>query len=116
VEKEKEEWEKAAKEKDRRRLEVAKAAGYESVAEWEAAKEEERRRLKKWSFATGGWVLSSPALSPDGSTVFVGSVDHSVYALSAADGSEKWSFATGNRWSSVCCARGAPGAARCRMW
>ena len=38
VEKEKEEWAKAAKEEERRRLEVAKAAGYESVAEWEAAK------------------------------------------------------------------------------
>ena len=47
VEKEKEDWAKAAKEEERRRLEVAKAAGYESVAEWEATKEEERRRLCK---------------------------------------------------------------------
>ena len=77
MEKEKEEWAKAAKEEERRRLEVAKAAGYESVAEWEAAKEEERRRLKKWSFPTGVGVLSSPALSADGSTVFLGPVDHS---------------------------------------
>ena len=39
-------------------MEVAKAAGYESVVEWEAAKEEERRRLKKWSFKTGDRVYS----------------------------------------------------------
>jgi outer membrane protein assembly factor BamB len=49
----------------------------------------------RWSFKTGGEVLSPPALSPDGSTVFVGSFDKNVYALSAADGSKKWSFATG---------------------
>jgi outer membrane protein assembly factor BamB len=48
-----------------------------------------------WSFATGDPFFSSPALSPDGSTVFVGSYDNSVYALSAADGSKKWSFKTG---------------------
>ena len=44
MQKEKEDWAKAAKEEERRRLEVTKAAGYESVAEWEAAKEEEERR------------------------------------------------------------------------
>ena len=36
----------------------------------------------KWVFETGGEVVSSPALSSDGATVFVGSKDNKVYALS----------------------------------
>jgi outer membrane protein assembly factor BamB len=48
-----------------------------------------------WSFATDGGVESSPTLSADGKTLFVGSYDKSVYALSAADGSTRWTFATG---------------------
>jgi len=47
----------------------------------------------KWAFKTGGWVLSSPALS-DG-IVYVGSDDRNVYAVDAATGQEKWRFATG---------------------
>jgi len=37
-----------------------------------------------WKFATGDRVESSPALSPDGSTVYVGSDDGNLYALHAA--------------------------------
>lgn len=39
-------------------------------------------------------ILSSPAVSPDGS-IMVGSGDGKVYALNPADGSMKWSFTTG---------------------
>ena len=41
---------------------------------------------KKWSSATGAGIDSSPAISADGSTVFVGSRDHSLYAFDAASG------------------------------
>ena len=39
-----------------------------------------------WKFATGDVVYSSPALSRDGSTVYVGSFDHNLYAVHAANG------------------------------
>ncbi len=48
----------------------------------------------KWSFATEGKIQSSPAIGPDG-TVYVGSLDHKLYALNP-DGSLKWSFTTGH--------------------
>merc|ERR1711865_745877 len=51
----------------------------------------------KWAFATGGRVYSSATLSADGSVVYVGSDDKSLYALNTADGSKKWAFATGGR-------------------
>ena len=47
-----------------------------------------------WSFAAGGWVDTAPAVA-DGA-VYVGSADGMVYALDAADGSERWSFPTGD--------------------
>ena len=43
-----------------------------------------------WSYQTGNWVVSSPALSPDGKTLYVGSVDGYLYALSAKKGSVLW--------------------------
>nr|WP_250864792.1 PQQ-binding-like beta-propeller repeat protein [Halorientalis regularis] len=46
----------------------------------------------QWRFQTGAGVYSSPAVV-DG-TVYVGSDDTSVYALSASDGSEQWRFQT----------------------
>merc|ERR1711957_277214 len=49
-----------------------------------------------WEFAAGGMVASSsPALSPDGKVLFVGSDDFKVYALRTKDGSKLWEFATG---------------------
>jgi len=36
---------------------------------------------KKWEFSTAGDVRSSPVLSTDGATLFVGSDDNRVYAL-----------------------------------
>lgn len=47
-----------------------------------------------WQFQTGGQVRSSPTVA-DG-TVLVGSGDDNVYALDAADGSQRWEFQTGN--------------------
>ena len=38
-------------------------------------------------------VLSHP---PDGTTVYVGSWDNSLYAIDAASGHKKWSYATGD--------------------
>jgi hypothetical protein len=60
----------------------------------------------KWSFATGGLVVSSPAIGADG-TVYVGSRDNNLYAINP-DGSQKWSFPTGD-WVESCPAIGADG-------
>ena len=47
-----------------------------------------------WSYTTGGWVVTAPAVV-DG-VVYVGSDDYSVYALNAASGELLWSHATGD--------------------
>ncbi|MGI8475707.1 MAG: PQQ-binding-like beta-propeller repeat protein [Thermomicrobiales bacterium] len=44
-----------------------------------------------WRFAAGGSVASSPAVV--GGTVYVGSVDHNLYAVDAVSGAERWRFA-----------------------
>jgi outer membrane protein assembly factor BamB len=48
----------------------------------------------RWSYITGFFVNSSPAIGADG-TVYVGSRDDNLYALNP-DGSLKWSYATGD--------------------
>eukprot|EP00947_MAST-08B_sp_MAST-8B-sp1_P004197 g4197.t1 len=59
----------------------------------------------KWEFETGGEVRSSPALSSDDKTVFVGrdgfewintTMTGKFYAFNVADGTTKWVFETGN--------------------
>ena len=50
--------------------------------------------VHRWAFATGVDVYSSPAVSPDGTSIFVGSGDNKVYALNAATGVQRWAFAT----------------------
>lgn len=52
----------------------------------------------KWRFHTNGMVISSPAVV--NATVFVGSTDHNLYALAAADGALKWKFKTDSRVTS----------------
>jgi len=47
----------------------------------------------EWTYETGPIVKSSPTVA-DG-TVFVGSVDNSVYALDAANGGVQWTYKTG---------------------
>ncbi|MFJ8563234.1 PQQ-binding-like beta-propeller repeat protein [Streptomyces sp. NPDC093514] len=49
-----------------------------------------------WTHTTGGWIYSSPAVV-DG-TVYVGSHDMKVYALDAATGIPRWTYATGHSW------------------
>ncbi len=44
----------------------------------------------KWSFTTGYDIFSSPAIGSDG-TIYIGSEDNKLYAISPA-GAEKWSF------------------------
>lgn len=44
----------------------------------------------RWRFLTAGLVVGSPAIAADG-TIYVGSVDHNLYAI-AADGSLNWAF------------------------
>ena len=40
--------------------------------------------------------ISSPALSPDGATLYFGSSDEKVYALRTSTGEEQWTFTTGD--------------------
>jgi outer membrane protein assembly factor BamB len=47
----------------------------------------------KWKFKTGSRIVSSPAVT--GGSVYIGSADHFVYALSAVDGSVRWRYKTG---------------------
>ncbi len=48
----------------------------------------------KWAHATNAGIYSSPAIGADG-TIYIGSLDGSIYALNA-EGTLKWSFATGD--------------------
>src|SRR5678815_3881993 len=45
----------------------------------------------RWSTYTGDVILSSPALAADG-TIYVGSYDQKLYALTGAPGATNWSF------------------------
>lgn len=45
-----------------------------------------------WKFKTGGYVLSSPAVSGD--WVYVGSSDGRLYAIDRASGAERWTFSS----------------------
>jgi outer membrane protein assembly factor BamB len=46
-----------------------------------------------WSYTTGNYVYSGPVVA-DG-RVFIGSVDHNVYALNEATGTKIWNYDTG---------------------
>jgi len=47
---------------------------------------------KLWSYTTGDYVYSSPAVTND--VVYIGSGDSSVYALKASTGTLLWSYST----------------------
>ncbi len=49
---------------------------------------------KKWEFVTGDVISSSPAIDSDG-TIYIGSWDGKLYAITP-DGTLKWSFQAGN--------------------
>ena len=51
-----------------------------------------------WTFRTDGPVWSSPTV--ENGVVFIGSLDHNVYAVNFDDGSEKWRFRSGGAVSS----------------
>ena len=52
-----------------------------------------RKPFKQWAFDTRNTVLTSPAISADG-TIYVGSSNHGFYALHR-DGTKKWAIDTG---------------------
>lgn len=47
----------------------------------------------RWSYATGGVIRYSCAVSPDGSTVYATSGDGSIYAINSSNGTLKWKTA-----------------------
>ena len=47
-----------------------------------------------WTFTTGNWVDSTPAMSHDESVVYFGSWDNKLYAVNSQTGTEIWSFET----------------------
>ena len=51
--------------------------------------------VKLWEFETGDFVWSSSAIGSD-STVYVGSSDNKLYALSGKSGVKLWEFETGD--------------------
>jgi outer membrane protein assembly factor BamB len=50
-------------------------------------------RERKWEYATGDRIRSSPAVTGEG--VFIGSTDGNVYGVNSATGEELWIFPTG---------------------
>ena len=57
-------------------------------------------QVTKWSYTTGAIIYSSPAIGADG-TIYVGSLDYKLYALTytgttGGTGTVKWSYTTGN--------------------
>jgi outer membrane protein assembly factor BamB len=60
--------------------------------------------VKKWSFATGGGVVSSPAVANN--VVYFGSKDGNLYALSATTGALDWTYPVGTTVSSPTVANG----------
>ena len=52
---------------------------------------------KVWSFQTEDVSESSPAISPKGEFIYVGSSDNQVYCLQASSGTKVWSFETGDK-------------------
>ncbi|MCL6519331.1 MAG: PQQ-binding-like beta-propeller repeat protein [Armatimonadetes bacterium] len=48
-----------------------------------------------WNYSAGDGILSSPAISSDGSKIFFGAYDGYCYAINASDGSLIWKFLAG---------------------
>ncbi|SVD00426.1 uncharacterized protein METZ01_LOCUS353280, partial [marine metagenome] len=86
-------------EEEKRRAEGEKRKAEEEKRRAEARRRVEEKRkalvkkLLRWEFETGGDVYSSPAIGPDG-TVYVGSSDKKLYALSGKSGVKLWEFET----------------------
>ncbi|MFH1521168.1 MAG: PQQ-binding-like beta-propeller repeat protein [Candidatus Micrarchaeota archaeon] len=56
---------------------------------------------EKWRFSTTDGVSASPAISHDGSTIYVGSWDTYMYALDSNDGTLKWKFKTPDAFEGI---------------
>lgn len=52
------------------------------------------RMQLKWSFTSGAFLDSSPAVA--NGVIYFGSYDHNVYAVNASTGAKLWTFTTGN--------------------
>jgi outer membrane protein assembly factor BamB len=50
----------------------------------------------RWKFSTTGFIVSTPAMSPDGSVVYVGSADDYLYAVETGNGTLKWKYLAGS--------------------
>lgn len=57
---------------------------------------------ERWHTNTPEEIEGAPAISADGTTLYIGCADGRLYALSTADGSQKWTFDTG-RVSAIYC-------------
>lgn len=53
------------------------------------------RMQLKWSFSSGAFLVSSPAVS--NGIVYFGSYDSNVYAVNGSTGAKLWTYTTGNR-------------------
>jgi outer membrane protein assembly factor BamB len=51
----------------------------------------------RWKYSTAGAITSSPALSPDGGTVYFGCYDLKLHAVSTATGAARWTFPLGDQ-------------------
>lgn len=69
----------------------------------------------RWAgpFTTGGYIVSSPAVAPDG-TIYVGTQDKQLYAIQP-NGTLKWQFATGD-WIDAAPAIGPDGTVYVGSW
>ena len=49
----------------------------------------------RWTYKTGNYINSSPVISSDGSTVYVGNQDKKLHAVKTSDGTVLWTYETG---------------------
>ena len=54
-----------------------------------------------WKQRVGGELDGSPAVSPDGSVVYVGSDDHFLYALDSRTGNTLWKYSKKLQWFGI---------------
>ena len=52
--------------------------------------------VAKWAYVTDGYVHSSPIISTDAETIYVGSHDKKLHAVRMSDGMAKWTYTTGS--------------------
>ncbi len=62
-----------------------------------------------WEFDTRGEVFTRPAVSDDGSTIYVGTLKNMVYALDKTDRLDGEDFPSENEWDFTADPRCAPG-------